>query len=206
VPVILETMQDPAAQPAPVVDPMLPQNSYVDDYQPPSVRPTLSSPVASPATTLGAPLSQPSSSEALADQNIFELLGVSDGTDEEKEAFLLELQRVLWDDFLQYDVQLLITKDEYAELQRQREAQSTAEAKEEAVVAYLEKLIPDLEEIMLEKALELKGDMVRERINGLRELYAGEPAKIAELDRAATQVAESNWRAAATTLNALTVS
>jgi hypothetical protein len=176
-------MQDPAAQTTP--------NSYVDAYQPPSDTPT-----PPPA----------SSSEALEDQNIFELLGVSDGTDEEKEAFLLELQRVLWDDFLQYDVQLLITKEEYAELQVQRDAKTTPEEKEEAVVVYLEKLIPDLEEIMLEKALELKGDMVRERINGLRELYANEPDKIMQLDAAATQVEVGSWRVAATTLNAIATS
>ena len=170
-------------------------NSYVDAYQPPSDTPT-PTPTPTPA----------SSSEALEDQNIFELLGVSDGTDEEKEAFLLELQRVLWDDFLQYDVQLLITKEEYAELQVQRDSKTTPEEKEEAVVVYLEKLIPDLEEIMLEKALELKGDMVRERINGLRELYANEPEKITQLDAAATQVEAGTWRAAATTLNSIAAS
>ncbi|NCN82377.1 MAG: hypothetical protein GW947_00255 [Candidatus Pacebacteria bacterium] len=189
-------MQDFVAQPNMVVDPVTPQNSYVDEYQPPSSMPM-------PAATLDTP---DNTKEALEDQNIFELLGVSDGTDEEKEAFLLELQRVLWDDFLQYDVQLLITKEEYAELQTQRDSKTSAEEKEEAVVAYLEKLIPDLEEIMLEKALELKGDMVRERITGLRELYASDPDKIAELDKAATYVQAGSWRSAATTLNALPTS
>jgi len=196
-------MQDPVQPANPVVDPVVPQNSYVDEYQPPTYTPM------SPSMTMQdteVPTPIVTSSEALEDQNIFELLGVSDGTDEEKEAFLLELQRVLWDDFLQYDVQLLITKDEYTELQTQRDAKPTAEEKEEAVVTYLEKLIPDLEEIMLEKALELKGDMVRERINGLRELYAGDTAKIMDLDKAATQVQADTWRSAATTLNVLATS
>ncbi|NCN06279.1 MAG: hypothetical protein GW946_00355 [Candidatus Pacebacteria bacterium] len=191
-------MQDPAATPNPVADQPVLQNSYVDEYQPPS---TISS---TPASTPPATTSTPS--ESLEDQNIFELLGVSDGTDQEKEAFLLELQRVLWDDFLQYDVQLLITKDEYAELEKIRDAQQDEAAKEEAVVIYLEKLIPDLEEIMLEKALELKGDMVRERISGLRELYAGDPDKLATLDTAAKQVAAGTWHSAAASLNALIAS
>ncbi|MDA1079542.1 MAG: hypothetical protein O2840_02530 [bacterium] len=197
-------MQDPAAQTTP--------NSYVDAYQPPSdsIPPapfqSQADPVAQPPADIPVAASAASDSQALEDQNIFELLGVSDGTDQEKEAFLLELQRVLWDDFLQYDVQLLITKEEFTQLQTVRDSKTTPEEKEEAVVVYLEKLIPDLEDIMLEKALELKGDMVRERITGLRELYVNDPGKIAQLDTATSQVEAGSWRSAATTLNAIATS
>lgn len=101
--------------------------------------------------------SGPDSSESLEEQNIFELLGVADGSDEEKEEFLDELQQVIWEDFLENDVELLVTLEEKKQVDAiLAKTDSNDLEKQEELVVYLEKLIPDLEEIMLEKALELK--------------------------------------------------
>lgn len=144
------------------------------------------------------------SSETLEDQNIFFLLGVMDGTDAEKEKFLDELQQVIWEDFLEYDVKLLITSDEQVEFQKILDEPATNELeKQEKIVVFLEKLIPDLEEIMLEKALELKGDMVKERIAGMKEYHASKPEALDKISEAERALAENKWKTAAELLNSL---
>lgn len=190
-------MQDYAQSPS-VVDPT------IDAYQPPAddavqvSMPPNPAPVSDPIPAAASP----ETSEALEDQNIFDLLGVSDGTDEQKEEFLSELQDVLWEDFLEYDAQLLVTKDEYAELKQLREThKDNVPEQQEAVVGYLEKLIPDLEEIMLEKALELKSDMVKERIAGMKELYTEDAAYQGQMAEAEAHIAAGRWHSAAVVLN-----
>ncbi len=143
-------------------------------------------------------------SQSLEDQNIFELLGVSDATDEEKEAFLDELQQVIWEDFLENDVELLLTSEEMTGLkQAMGDKPSSDPEQQEVIVTYLEKFIPDLEEVMLEKALELKEDMVRERLAGLREFFATQTDKLAQLDRADQLMNDGEWRTAADVMNQL---
>lgn len=143
-------------------------------------------------------------SESLEDQNIFFLLGVNDGSEEDKEKFLDELQQVIWEDFLEFDVKLLITNDEYTEFKKLLDEPSANDLeKQEKLVVYLEKLVPDLEEIMLEKALELKGDMFKERIAGMKEYHTANPDALSNIDRAEFMMAENKWRSAAELLNSI---
>lgn len=161
-----------------------------------------------PATP--APTSQPegnqppAASEALEDQNIFFMLGVTEGTEAEKEQFLDELQQVIWEDFLEYDVKLLITSDEMEEFQHLVADKNPHDLEQqEKIVVFLEKLIPDLEEIMLEKALQLKAEMVQERLAGLREYFAGQEAPLQSLDQAERLMQEEKWYSAAQLMNSL---
>lgn len=151
---------------------------------------------------------QPASNsvESLEAQNIFELLGVNNGSDADKESFLDELQQVIWEDFLTSDIQLLLTRAELAEVQTIRAQNPDAAKQQEAVVTYLEKLIPDLESIMLEKALELKREMVNERIAGMRSFLAGKPEKLAELTKAEELVRQGKWATVTRSLNSLAAS
>lgn len=144
--------------------------------------------------------------ESLETQNIFELLGVSNGSDADKEAFLDELQQVIWEDFLTSDLQLLLTRAELAEVEQLRSQNPDPAKQQEAVVAYLEKLIPDMEDIMLEKALELKREMVRERVTGMRSYLAGKADKLAELDKVQELLRQEKWASVARALNSLAAS
>ncbi len=157
--------------------------------------------------TMNATSSAPTNSadsEELEDQNIFTMLGVKDGTADQRETFLDELQQVIWEDFLEYDVKLLTTKEEQMELQKMIAMTGVSELeKQEKIVVYLEKLIPDLEEIMLEKALELKEEMARERIKSLREFYAGKTEQLAKIDSAESMMNAGKWKSAVTLLNSL---
>lgn len=147
---------------------------------------------------------QDNQSQSIEDQNIFHLLGVTDGTDEQREEFLDELQQVIWEDFLENDLQLLVTTDEYTELQpllQKNQGGDVDFTQQEELVERLEKLIPDLEEIMLEKALELKADLVRERIAGLKEYFASDQQALNEVNRAERMIMEDKWFDAAEVLN-----
>lgn len=149
----------------------------------------------------------PAQSESIEDQNIFFMLGVTDGTQEQRDAFLDELQQVIWEDFLENDVKLLVTTEEMAEVQKMLDNRESRDLeKQEEIIVYLEKLIPDLEQIMLEKALELKVDMVRERVEGLRQFYSGQQEKLNRIDQADQLITENKWYSAAHLLNSLSLS
>lgn len=193
--------------------------SYVDAYVPPagetpaSAMPVAQAPVAPQSDTVPSvaptapttPAPKTSAqSEELEDQNIFYMLGVLDGTPEQRETFLDELQQVIWEDFLEYDVKLLITKDEQSQLDAILAAASSNELeKQEKIVVFLEKLIPDLEEIMLEKALELKEEMIRERVKGMREYYKEKPESLTQIGSAEEMMNVGKWYSAATLLNSI---
>ncbi len=153
-----------------------------------------------------APQSQPATEnpESLERQNIFDLLGIANGSDEDKEKFLDELQQVIWIDFLDRDVRLLLTEEETQKVTELRGQNASAKLEEqEELVTYLEKLIPDLEDIMLEKAIELKEEMVRERVSGLRELFQGQAQKLQVLSEVEQLMDSNMWLQVGTKLNSL---
>jgi len=143
-------------------------------------------------------------SEALEDQNIFDLLGISDASDAEKEVFLDELQQVIWEDFVENDVELLLTEEELSQFKTiSSEPGVSEEDRQTKMIEFLEKLIPDLEKIMLEKALELKEELTRERIVEYQDFYKADQEKLDRVAQAMKMLDEDKWRTAATTLNSL---
>lgn len=158
-----------------------------------------------PISNIGATDPTPApTSEKLEDQNIFYMLGVTDGTEEQKNQFLDELQQVIWEDFLDEDVKLLLTQEEQVELDKLKAAKPDTKLEEqEEVIVYLEKLIPDLEDILLEKALELKADLMKERVAGMRELYKDKPEYLTKINEAEQMINEEKWLAAAQALNSI---
>lgn len=155
---------------------------------------------AAPATSASS--STPQSNQSLEAQNIFDLLGVSDGKPEEKDAFLDELQDVIWEDFLANDTQALLTEPELAQLQELKAKGNTPQVQEEILV-FLEKLIPDLEDMMMDKAIELKEDMVMERIAGLREFHAQNAPALEKITEAEKLISQNRWADASQLLNSI---
>jgi len=141
-------------------------------------------------------------SEDLADQNIFHLLGAEDGSVDEQEQFLDELQQVIWDDFVQNDMPLLITAQEKVRADEIL-ADSTLEElqKQDQLLEYLDSLIPDLEEIMLEKAMKLKEDLVRERVESMKESFAQDQTKLTQLQEVEQLLQQGKWLSAGEKLN-----
>ena len=171
--------------------------SYIDDYTPPT-----SDPVNSGAAV---DASVSAKHEKLEDQNIFTLLGVEDGDESEKSQFLDQLQQVIWEDFLENDVSLLVLDSEHQKL-KELIGDSTAQLSietQEKVIEYLEELIPDLEEIMVDKAIRLKADLFKERVESLKKLFAEDSEKLMIITTVESHVHSGSWASAAATLNSL---
>jgi hypothetical protein len=197
----------PAPFQTPIQEPTI-QTPPPDLNSPAFLKPTPVAPKPKPAVFKPAPdmpANAPTNvSEELEDQNIFDLLGVTDGTDPEKEQFLDELQQVIWEDFLESDLELLVTEDELKEVKDILAKTDKKEMeKQEAVIVYLEQLIPDLEEIMMEKALELKEEMVKERILSLKEFYQGQTDKIDTIAKAEDLFNQDKWLSGSKLINSL---
>ena len=133
-------------------------------------------------------------SQTLEDQSIFDLVGDTEGTPEQREKFLDELQKVVWDDFLDNDVELLLTEEELNPLEEIVSRPDTDQlTKQQEIVKYLESKIPDLEDIMIEKALKLKEDLLDERIAGMEKMYADKPETLARINKAKTSIADGRY-------------
>lgn len=149
-------------------------------------------------------IKKPNVAQLLEKQNIFYLIGIDDGTEEEKELFLDDLQEAIWEDFLEHDCKHLITNKEMAELQKilvdenKQELQKQAEA-----LDFLTDKISDLEDLMLEKALELKEEMLKERIISLRDLYSEKEDIISILKRAEEHCVNQEWKKGIELLNSI---
>jgi len=142
--------------------------------------------------------------QSLESQNIFDLLGAADGEDTEKEAFLDELQQVVWEDFVQNDVQTILTEAEFAEFsQIVNQSEIANEEMQEKALEYLEKVVSDLEDILLEKALQLKEDLVWERIAGMKEYFAGKDQQLQAVVQAEALFKQDRWDDGAQLLNTL---
>jgi len=131
-------------------------------------------------------------------------LGVEDGSDEEKEKFLDELQNSIWEEFVDKDAKLLLTEEELQNFEAIRvKGNINVPQLQEEMLEYLGKLIPDLEEIMLEKALQLKEEMVKERIAGMKEYYANNSDVLAKITQAEELIKQNLWQDGADALNAI---
>lgn len=166
-----------------------------------------STPAITPAAST-SPTSAPTESavepdqEDLKSQNIFDMLGLAKISDEEKNQFLDELELMIWDDFIVHDLELLLTSEEHAKARQILDDNSKSDdERKEALVIFLEKLIPDLDEVLYEKALELKSEMMAERLNKLK--ADATPATAATVKQAESMIAQNRWRSAAQLLNSL---
>jgi hypothetical protein len=153
-----------------------------------------------PSQSVGVSAGSPN--QSLESQNIFDMLGVSDGKPEEKEAFLDELQDVMWEDFLAHDAELLLSEADMAKL-NEIKAKGNAPEVQEEILVFLEKLIPDLEDMMMDKAIELKEDMVMERIAGMREFHSQNAEALEKITQAEKMISEGLWADATQLLNSI---
>jgi hypothetical protein len=139
-------------------------------------------------------------SEDLKSQNIFDMLGLATISDEEKNQFLDELEMMIWDDFIVHDLELLLTSEEYSQARQILDDQAKSEdERKEALVVFLEKLIPDLDEVLYEKALELKSEMMAERLAKMKEGASEEV--LAKVKQAEEMISQNRWRSAVALLS-----
>ena len=140
--------------------------------------------------------------EDLKAQNIFEMLGLMGITDDEKNQFLDELEAMIWDDFVVHDLELLLTSEEYAGARKIIDDRNQKdEEKKENLIVYLEKLIPDLDEVLYDKALELKSEMMGERLAKMKD--NADESTLSKVKEAEKMISQNLWKSAASLLNQL---
>ena len=148
--------------------------------------------------------SDENSGEGIDEQNIFELLGVVDATEAEKESFLDELQQALWEDFLDKDLSSLVSEKEMAEITEIKNTANLSEDdKQSKIIEKIEQSVPDIEEIMMEKALELKEDMVWERVKGNQEQMGKTGGDMRKLEAVEEYFRQNRWKTGSKILNSL---
>ncbi len=142
-------------------------------------------------------------SQKLAQLDIFTMLGVT-GTEDEKEQFLDELQDLVWQDFVDVDLMDKLEDRDMDEVEGIL-ADDTLSVKDqqEKLVGVLQRIMPDFEDVLLNKALELKEDMLRERIAGLMEYYKDRAAELAKVNQAEDLVNDEKYKEAVDLLNGL---
>lgn len=147
--------------------------------------------------------------QSLEAQNIFEMLGADAGSDELKNSFLDELQETVWDDFIENDVELLLNeqqREKYKALDQAFKAAVEEDAKDDAqdkVVEFLEESIENFEDVMLEKALDLKADLFVERILSMREENKDNQEMLNQLAEVEKLISKEHWLDATNLLNSL---
>lgn len=142
--------------------------------------------------------------EDLESQNIFTMLGLEHLEETEKEAFLADLEQLIWDNFIEVELPLLLNSEQKAQAEQiLADNSKTEDERKEALLVYVEKFIPNLEEVMYKKALSLKKEMFEERLKKMRDQATEENnlSLIADLDQIRELVAADRYKTATELLN-----
>lgn len=139
--------------------------------------------------------------QSLEAQSVFEMLNIDDITADEREEFLNELEELIWEDFIKTDLPLMLTNDEYKGAEEILNSQKNENQKKEELLVYVEKILPDIEEIMYEKAIGLKEEMFMERVRKMEEAGAGDQDVLTAIEQVKKLVQVGQWKTAVETLN-----
>lgn len=188
-----------SAPPAPVVDESptesaddFRKNRYALDGD--DIAPAVVADEPAPASDAPAAPAAPDE-ESLQMQNIFNMLGLAQISDEEKNQFLDELEQLIWNDFVEKDLPLLLTSTEHEEAKKiMADPQKQGDAAKEALLNFLSSLIPDLEDILYQKALELKAEMFAERLKRMH--TDADETMTAKLREVESLVAQNRYKSA----------
>ena len=159
-----------------------------------------------------APISQPKTEteetkvddESLEAQNLFTMLALDTISEEEKQGFLKDLEQLIWDNFVEVELPLLLNNEEKNQAdQILADSSKTEDERKEALLVYLDKFVPNLEDMMYKKALTLKKEMFEERLKKLREnaTEANNLSLIADLDQIQELVQAGRYKTAVNLLN-----
>jgi len=180
--------------------------SGVAEEQTPIATPTLSASEPEAATQPVEPVEpvEAVDEENLESQNIFTMLGLDSLEKLEKEDFLADLEELIWENFIEVELPLLLNSEERTQAEQILADKSKEEnERKEALLTYLEKFIPDLEEIMYKKALSLKKEMFEERMKKIREEANEENnlGLLADLDQIQELIEAGRYKTATELLN-----
>ncbi len=144
--------------------------------------------------------------ETLHRLSIFEMLGV-EGTEEEKEEFLSEVQDVIWQDVVENDLAPILSDEEadnvHTLLNDEGIEQNT---KRDYLFDLILKKVPQAEDVLLQRTLQLKSDLLHERLHGMQEYFSNNAASMQKLQTAHQLIENQDLDAAVAILNELSAS
>jgi hypothetical protein len=142
--------------------------------------------------------------ENLESQNIFNMLGLENLEETEREAFLADLEQLIWDNFIDVELALLLNSEQKAQADLiLADNSKTEDERKEALLVYIEEFIPNLEEVMYNKALSLKKEMFEERLKKVRDQATEDNnlSLIADLDQIQELITAGRYKTATELLN-----
>lgn len=139
--------------------------------------------------------------EELGTVKLFDLLGLT-GTAEEEEAMANQLTDGLWTEFTATDMMDDLSEETVDDLEDTLEDESLSEEKRSEKLAKLvEKDMPDIKKRFTHKVLELKADLVHERVMGLQSYFEKNDTALHEIDRVKELMKDGKWSDAVNLLN-----
>lgn len=151
-------------------------------------------------------LSLSSFSQSIQSMSIFDMLGV-EGTEEEKEAFLTQVQDVIWQDVVETDLAPLLSDAELDEVEAFLENEATTDdAKRDYLFGLIIDKVPDAESVLLTRTMQLKSDLLTERLEGMKEFFVNNAAAQSKLSQAEQLLTQHKHDEAVAILNELSAS
>jgi len=130
--------------------------------------------------------------QTLDEIDVFTLLGMT-GSDEEKAEFLDQMQQTVWTQVVEEEILPTLTQAQITQVEDIMADDSVPlEESKSKVFAFLLETTPELPELMKEKILEFKGEILVSRIAGLRDRYEGNPSELERLDSIELMLDEGN--------------
>lgn len=124
--------------------------------------------------------------------DVFTLLGMS-GSEEEKTEFFDQMYQTIWSQVVEEAILPMLTQDQITEVEDMMADESVDfEESKGHVFAYLLETTPELPELLKEKILEFKAEILVSRIEGLRERYEGNPSELQRIDSIEQMIEEGN--------------
>lgn len=145
------------------------------------------------------------SNPGLTELDVFTILGVS-GTDEEKTAFLQEMQEVIWDDVVSSELDDNLTDEEMERIDDIiADTATSMDDKHNKLYAFLTEKIPNLTEVLTTKVNQFKMDLLDDRIEGMTEFYQSQnnADALGKLEQALGMRNEERYSEAVAVLNAM---
>lgn len=141
---------------------------------------------------------------ALSELNIFEILGVTDVSPEDKEALLGELQDAIWEQLVDSEIADTMTETDLVQFEAiLNEENMNLDEKRSQLFAVLNDRIPNLDEKLAESTNRMKHELLESRIDGLSEYFAQDAVSLAKVNEAHDVFEAGNYAHAISLLNEL---
>lgn len=142
-------------------------------------------------------------STQLQDLDIFTVLGV-DGTSEEKEQFLDEMQATVWDSITQQHLEEKMSDEQLTEIENIIADENVSDEDKKARLSEkLNQLIPNVEQVIMDTTNELKADLLQERLSGMTTRFQEDTEVSAKLKTAQEKYDAKSYQECVEILNAI---